>query len=141
MNVETSQPTEAADSKAKPRILLVDDDVALRTALTSILQRAGYEVHASPDGEEALRHLARNDTDLVITDLVMPHVEGIELIMRLRKTHPRLRVIAISGGGRLRPETFLDAAQSLGAFRVMTKPFPPAKLLDLVREALVDTSA
>lgn len=119
-----------------PDIVLVDDDTALRTALMTILQRAGHGVHGCTDGEDALRYIERHPVRLVITDLIMPHVEGIEMIVRLRKLRPRLRVIAMSGGGRLRPETFLDAAKSLGAWRVMTKPFSTPLFLETVQEAL-----
>ncbi len=117
-------------------ILLVDDDELLRSAMLAILERAGYRVHAAADGEQALRYIEKNPVSLVITDLIMPQVEGIEMIVQLRKIRPELKIIAVSGGGRLRPETFLDAAKSLGAWKVMPKPVPTTDLLAAVREAL-----
>lgn len=104
--------------------------------MLAILERAGYRVHAAADGEQALRYIEKNPVSLVITDLIMPQVEGIEMIVQLRKIRPELKIIAVSGGGRLRPETFLDAAKSLGAWKVMPKPVPTTDLLAAVREAL-----
>jgi DNA-binding NtrC family response regulator len=117
-------------------IVLVDDDESLRTAMATILTRAGFNIHSTADGEEALRFIQKNAVSLVITDLIMPQIEGIELIVRLRKARPDLKVIAVSGGGRLRPETFLDAAKSLGAWKTMTKPFSTPELIASIREAL-----
>jgi DNA-binding NtrC family response regulator len=122
-------------------IVLVDDDEMLRTALVAILERAGFKVHATADGEEALRFIEKNPVSLVITDLIMPQIEGIELIVRLRKSRPDLKIIAVSGGGRVRPETFLGAAKSLGAWKVMSKPFSTPDLVAAVREALGLTPA
>ena len=122
--------------KLRAPIVLVDDDESLRTALTTILERAGFNVHATADGLEALRYIEKNPVSLVITDLIMPRIEGIEMIMQLHKSHPDLKIIAVSGGGRLRPETFLGAAKSLGAWKAMAKPFSSPELLAAVREAL-----
>jgi DNA-binding NtrC family response regulator len=120
-------------------IVLVDDDELLRTALVAILERAGFTVHATVDGEQALRFIEKNPVSLVITDLIMPQIEGIELIVRLRKSRPDLKIIAISGGGRVRPETFLGAAKSLGAWKVMSKPFSTPDLIAAIHEALETT--
>lgn len=129
-----SEPSTAPESHAP--IVLVDDDESLRAAMTTILTRAGFNIHSTADGEEALRFIQKNPVSLVITDLIMPQIEGIELIVRLRKARPDLKIIAVSGGGRLRPETFLDAAKSLGAWKVMTKPFSTPDLIAAIREAL-----
>lgn len=129
-----SESSSAPESHAP--IVLVDDDESLRAAMTTILTRAGFNIHSTADGEEALRFIQKNPVSLVITDLIMPQIEGIELIVRLRKARPDLKIIAVSGGGRLRPETFLDAAKSLGAWKVMTKPFSTPDLIAAIREAL-----
>ena len=86
------------------RILLVDDDEAVRSVLRRSLVKAGYEVHEAGEGGAALKLLASAPADLIITDLVMPEMEGIEFIMALRKTHPKLPVIAMSGGGKVGAE-------------------------------------
>ncbi len=120
--------------KTAPRLLLVDDDEALRLVLCRALARAGYVTLEAADGLAALRVLTATPVDLVITDIVMPEMEGIDVIISARKTHPTLPVIAMSGGGRSRPDEYLPIARALGAARVLAKPFEIAQLLDLVRE-------
>lgn len=78
--------------------------------------------------------------DLVVTDMVMPEMDGVELILILRKTHPRLPVIAMSGGGRLGPDDYLKIARAGGAARILAKPFEIDQLLWMVRE-LISTTA
>ena len=74
-------------------ILLVDDDEQLRTMLSVVLRRAGYEVQVAIDGIEASNFYRSNPTDLIITDLMMPGKEGLEIIMELRKDYPRAKII------------------------------------------------
>ena len=118
------------------RILLVDDDAPLRRLLAKSLTRAGYQVVEASDGNEALQLFQAHASDLVITDLIMPGIEGLELIMRLRKFCPQVRVIAISGGGRNAPEDYLSIAKTIGACHVLAKPFLNEALLGAVAAAL-----
>ena len=118
-------------------ILLVDDDEAVRSVLRRGLVRAGYEVREAGEGGAALKLLASAPADLVINDLVMPGMEGIEFIMALRKTNPKLPVIAMSGGGRIGgPDNYLKIACACGAARILTKPFDLAQLVGLVQELI-----
>jgi CheY-like chemotaxis protein len=117
-------------------ILVVDDDDAFRSMLRRTLQRAGYDVVEATDGKAALEALSGAMVDLVITDIVMPNMEGIETIRALRRSYPQLKIIAMSGGGRLKPEGYLDVAKLFGAFRVLRKPFESEELLASVEEAL-----
>jgi CheY-like chemotaxis protein len=122
-----------------PRILLIDDDETLRSALRRSLERAGYDTLEAADGRAALKLLTGDQVDVIITDLVMPEMEGIELIVSLRKSHPTVPVIAISGGGRTNSPQYLKIARGVGAARVLAKPFENEQLLEAVRE-LVDES-
>lgn len=117
-------------------ILLVDDDEAFRTMMTRTLTRAGHDVVEAGDGRTALRMLDSHPVDLMITDIIMPDKEGIETIVAVRKSHPELKIIAMSGGGRVRADDYLEMAQGLGAFRVLRKPFESEELFKAIREAL-----
>ena len=120
----------------KQNILIVEDDEAVRSVLRRCLERAGYGVREAGEGGAALKLLAAAPADLIITDLVMPDMEGIALIFSLRKSHPKLPVIAISGGGRMKPEVYLEVAKAGGAARILAKPFDVDILLGLVQEQI-----
>ncbi len=113
------------------RILIVDDDEMARLLQRTILERAGYETVLAEDGEEALRACRGQAIDVVITDLQMPKVHGLELIGVLRDLSPRPAIIAISGTG----SDQLDMAQAVGADAVLAKPINPFELLDAVEKA------
>lgn len=117
-------------------ILVVDDDAAMRSVICRALQRSGYRTLEAGDGREALEVLARHEVSVMVTDVIMPDVEGIELLQQVRRAHPGLRSIAISGGGRLDPEFCLHLAQVNGAARTLTKPFSLAELTSMVDEVL-----
>lgn len=119
------------------RIVLIDDDEDVRRTLVRMLETAGHEVHEAADGDSGLELSIRVDPQLVITDILMPEKEGIETIMTLKRDHPSLRIIAISGGGRSGGMDFLDIARSLGADEVLQKPFRRAELLDLIKRLIV----
>ena len=116
------------------RILLVDDNESFRKPLGLALQFAGYEVQTAPEGGAAIRLYTENPFDLVITDLVMPGKEGLETIIELHKIEPGLKIIAISGGGRMNPGVYLPMAAHLGAVATLAKPFTAKTILDLVAE-------
>ncbi len=114
------------------RILIVDDDAADRIVLGTILERAGHETFFAEDGEDALSEYGGHAIDIVVTDLQMPKVHGLELITVLRDLSPRPAIIAISGTG----SDQLDMAQAVGADATLTKPVDPAELLNAVRRAI-----
>src|SRR5690606_37152794 len=103
-------------------ILLMDDDAIVRESLEHALTRAGHAVIAASDGRQGLRCYRENAVDLVVTDILMPEMEGIETIMAIRRENPRARIVAISGGGRTRSMDLLDVAEEFGADRVLRKP-------------------
>jgi len=117
-------------------ILIVDDDEDLRPMLVSVLVDAGHEVRSAGDGGVALRLLKQAPADLVVTDLVMPEKEGLELIQEVRQLFPHLKVIAMSGGVWGPRHNFLPVASRLGADRVLAKPFSVHTFMDLVSEVL-----
>ncbi|MFW5681233.1 MAG: response regulator, partial [Pseudomonadota bacterium] len=98
--------------------------------VTRALEAAGHEVSSADDGDTALQRLRHETFDLVITDIIMPGKEGIELILELRRLQPDLPIIAMSGGHISGGHDVLDAAQRLGAIHTLAKPFGPR---DLVR--------
>ncbi len=122
--------------KKSAQVLLVDDDPDFRDALGKQLVHAGYPVAQAADGEEAIEWLKQQTADIVILDIVMPNKEGLETILALRRSHPRLPVIAVSGGGRIDAHDYLHLAENLGAVAVLAKPFPFAELQKHIAKAL-----
>ena len=118
------------------RILVVDDDDSLRRLLKAVLERAGHEVTTAGDGFEAIRLVDAQPFDLVITDLIMPEMEGIQMIGQLRRLAPDTKIIAMSGGGRGSAGDYLELATQLGATMSLAKPFTPDTLLEAVRSTL-----
>jgi len=104
--------------------------------LKEALTRAGYEVTEALDGKEGISLYLKEPIDLVITDIVMPNKEGIETIIELRQSFPEVKIIAMSGGGRIIPEDYLYMAKGLGAKRTFAKPFDLEKLLESIHELL-----
>jgi len=118
------------------RILVIDDEDQIRVMLRQVLEDAGYEVDDAPNGVEGIKRYHQNPADLIITDMIMPKKEGMETILDLRHEYPTVKVIAISGGGRIGPEPYLEIAEGLGAIRVFTKPFRIEDLLTAVRNLI-----
>lgn len=117
-------------------ILLVDDDDVLLEILSDALTQAGYQVALASDGQAAITYYARYPTDLVITDLVMPEKEGIQLIVELKRLNSKVKIIAISGAGQSLQAEYLKMALLLGAQRGLAKPFSEAQILQAVSEVL-----
>ncbi len=119
-----------------PRILLADDDHQVRNMLKLTLERQGYEVVEAEDGVQAVRLYRPDSIDLVITDIVMPEKEGIETIMEIRSINPMVKIIAISGGGRINPEDYLNWARRFGVSCTFTKPVNREQLLETINELM-----
>ena len=115
-------------------VLLIEDDDFVKNMLKQTFEREGYDVATASNGRIGLRLYQSNPFDVVITDLIMPDMEGIETITHLRKINPSVKVIAISGGGRNRPDDYLQLAAKLGAIKTFVKPVDRNALLDAVRE-------
>jgi len=119
-----------------PRILVVDDDEALRNLLQEVLTDAGHEVQCAGDGKAALKLYFQQTPDLVVTDLIMPTQEGLETILQMRRTNPKVKIIAISGGGHVPAKDYLALAEKCGAERTLSKPFTPQEILNAIKEVL-----
>lgn len=118
-------------------ILVVDDEETLRRVMTIVLEKAGHRVLSAASGSEALSLLARQTVDLVISDIVMPETDGIELVQEIRTLYPKIRVISMSGGGNfLTAALCLKLADQMGASGILSKPFTPDQLLASVEQAL-----
>lgn len=124
-------------------ILLVDDDEALRSILIEGLESEGFDVSAASNGREALKYLETDTADIVLTDISMPEMDGIELIRHLHSEHSRrFCIIAMTAGLELPTTTrnnfvLLRAAGTYGAMRTIEKPFRLPALLDLLHEISV----
>jgi two-component system nitrogen regulation response regulator GlnG len=114
-------------------ILIADDDAAIRTVLVQALGRAGYEVRAAGNAATLWRWVSDGDGDLVITDVVMPDENGLDLISRIRKIRPELKIIVMSAQNTLM--TALKATER-GAFEYLPKPFDLNELVSIVKKAL-----
>jgi CheY-like chemotaxis protein len=118
------------------QILIADDDEAYRRVLRTVLMRQGYEVREARDGHEVLTQMSQQAPDLLVTDILMPGKDGLETMVALRKQWPDTRIIAISGGGRMQAEGFLQIALRLGARETLTKPFSNSELIESVQRVL-----
>ena len=122
------------------RVLVLDDEDEVRGVLTRALQTAGHEVRGAADGREGLHVVRTEPIDLVVTDLVMPEVDGLEFIRELAHLRPGTPVIAISGGGVWDARSLLEVAGTIGALRTLSKPFELREFLALVTEVLATQS-
>ncbi|MDY6986788.1 MAG: response regulator [Thermodesulfobacteriota bacterium] len=118
------------------RILVIDDETQIRAMLRRTLERAGYEVVEAPDGKEGMRLFHEKPADLVITDLIMPEMEGIQTIVELKRDFPAVKIIAISGGGLMPADSCLEAAKPLGAIHAFRKPVQRGQLLAAIQNAI-----
>jgi len=119
-----------------PRILLVDDDEPFRKMLRLSLVRLGHEVVEARDGREAVRAVREAPPDVMITDLVMPEKEGLETIDEVRRQYPGLKIIAISGGGRVNASDYLKIARAMGADQTLAKPFSIDEIATMLANVL-----
>ena len=121
------------------RVLVMDDDDVFRSAMRVVLEEAGYDVIAAADGVAGLRLYRERGAELVVVDIFMPEMDGLEVIRALRTGVPRPRLIAMSGGGQAGREDILSIATALGAARTLKKPFMAPDLLEAARDLLSAT--
>lgn len=112
-----------------PKFLLVDDNEELLEVQSAYLTAHGQEVFLAHNGRAALQILKNEPVDILVTDIIMPEMEGFETIMEVRKITPDLPIIVVSGGGRVGASDYLSMAKSMGAQSTMSKPVSPAALL------------
>jgi DNA-binding NtrC family response regulator len=116
------------------RVLVVDDNEDMCAFMKIVLDEAGCETQLAADGERALDSQREHPVDVLITDIFMPETDGIELIEHFRSRYPRIKVVAMSGGGQIARKDYLSVATELGALAVLQKPFDAATLLKTLRD-------
>ncbi len=104
-------------------VLLIDDEPMVRKVVRKMLERQGHVVVEAENGRVGLAELRKSPFDLVVTDVVMPEVEGLEVLMTVRQHYPTLPVVVMSGTGHALALRSLDSASKLGATATLQKPF------------------
>jgi two-component system response regulator (stage 0 sporulation protein F) len=124
------------DKRMRPAtILIIEDQTSIRLLLARVLEEAGYQVHVAANGRQGLDQIHTQLVDLVITDLEMPEMNGLEVILELTRTFSNVKVIAMSG----RSTNELSMAKLLGARQTLVKPFDLSALLHAVQDELQHT--
>jgi len=113
-------------------ILIVDDEPGIRELLGMILEAAGHSVVSAEDGVEAPKIMASRNIEIVITDLLMPERDGLEFISEIRSKYPKVKIIAMSGGGHIARDSYLRIARNFGAHYLLEKPFSQAGVLGAI---------
>ncbi|MBE0582588.1 MAG: response regulator, partial [Desulfofustis sp.] len=116
------------------KILIIDDEPAIRDILRTWFEMEGLTVYEAGDGQEGVRIQKKTAVDMLVCDLIMPVQEGIETISYFRSSFPEVGIIAISGGGRLAPDQYLEIARQLGAWKIFRKPLDIKQILEAVRQ-------
>jgi CheY-like chemotaxis protein len=122
-------------------VLIVDDEAPLRDVLRRSLERGGHSVVEAGNGKAALQVLSSDPVDLVISDVHMPEMDGLEFLMQMRREHPGLPIITVTAGGSMSQDDVLTTASMLGAVAVLGKPFSPQEVLETVSQVLGDSEA
>jgi DNA-binding NtrC family response regulator len=117
-------------------ILVVDDEPGIRELLSLMLEAAGHTVRTAEDGMQAPKVLANQSVDIVITDLLMPERDGLEFITEVRKKFPKVKIIAMSGGGHIARDSYLRIAKNFGAHVLLEKPFSQSGVLGAIDAVL-----
>lgn len=122
-------------------ILIIEDEDLIRQVIRAALEKSGHTVALAGDGRQGLASHREVPADLVVTDLIMPGMEGLETIMEFKKQAPNVKIIAISGGGVGKSADYLVMAKRFGAHRTIAKPFRPSDLATTVTEMLSEPAA
>jgi YesN/AraC family two-component response regulator len=132
MTVNHSTESETYKNSLMKNILVVDDNQMMRKLIKNLFHGEEFEIKEATNGMEGLDFVKQNPVDLIITDIVMPKMEGIELIMNLRRDFPKIKIIAISGG----KPYYLYMAKKLGIDGIFTKPLNHQAFLQAVKRVI-----
>ena len=116
------------------KILLIDDDREVRLSILTVLKSVGHYVLDYDSAIDAMRAVTENEFDIAIIDILMPDVDGLELINQLNKERPNIKMIAISGDGNTLKKSYLPAARAFGAMATLEKPFEAEALIAAVTQ-------
>ena len=117
-------------------ILLVDDDEQFCAMLSEALTGEGFQVREASDGRQGIKLYEEQPAHIVISDLIMPEKEGLEMIVEMKRLHAGVKVIAISGGGRGSSQNYLKMAKAFGAQIVLPKPFSHREIVEAINQVL-----
>ena len=127
-------------------VLVIDDEADVRDGIKRVLERAGFSVRVIDNAGDVLPELRRQQTDIVVTDIIMPKMSGVEAIAAILREFPEMRILAISGGGNfdmsayqstaITTTTYLSAAQTAGAHAILRKPFESLELIQAVEQLI-----
>jgi DNA-binding NtrC family response regulator len=121
------------------QILVIDDEQSIRSLLRQVFERQGYQVLVAANGNIGIQQVKENPVDLVIVDLIMPEKDGIETIQELKSLDPDIKIIAISGGGVIKPELYLKLARKFGAVYSFQKPINTDEITAFVKSLFTQT--
>ncbi len=119
---------------SKFRILVVDDEQDIRDVACLLLQKSGYAATSFAGGQAALDAMEKESYDLVLTDMLMPDMDGVELITEIRRRNPEQIIVAMSGGWHAPKESYLQIAKLYGVEGIIPKPFNREKLVETLVE-------
>ena len=119
-------------------ILVADDQEKVRNILKSLFERDGHTVVLATNGKEALQSYQEQPAEIVVTDILMPDMEGIETIRELKRINPNVKIIAMSGGGTIEANEYLEMAVLFGAKQTISKPFDVLEMLEALRSCIED---
>ena len=117
-------------------VLVVDDDLPLRELFARVLRKAGFDVEVACDGRAAIRAFEGREFSAMVTDIIMPEMEGVETIVEIKSRWPSCKIVAISGGGAVGFGGYLDLAGKLGADATIRKPVESHQLIDVVKNLI-----
>ena len=123
------------------RILIVDDEPHILLMLKKMLEPLGYEIDLAANGNEGVELFKKSHADLVITDIIMPEKEGLETIREMRRIKSDLKIIAMSGGGKVSADNYLEIARIFGASKIIAKPFTKQEMVTAVKELMEERAA
>jgi len=118
------------------RVIVIDDQEPIRRIVRTALERAGHEVLDAADGEVGLQLLERHATDVVLSDIFMPGMDGIQMLRQIRRQFPAVKVIVMSGGDSTGMLDLRRDAELLGAVKSLSKPFTTHEIVEIVNSVL-----
>ena len=121
-------------------LLIIEDDHHILLMIKRLLEPLGYEIKLASDGQEGLDMFHKFEIDLVITDIIMPEKEGLEIIREMRRDRPDLKIIAMSGGGKISADNYLETAKIFGAEKILEKPFTRKQMVSAVQDLLGESN-
>lgn len=122
------------------RIMVVDDDEAFRQTVCELLAEGDFEILSAESGTQLFTVLKKQSVDIVLTDIVMPDEDGLEIVRKIKKMNPAPKIVAMSGGGRIAATDYLEIARLMGVSATIQKPFKQQELVGLLQQVFSSAS-